>query len=627
VAWSEAEPTERKGLQAILWTTWTKWTQWTQWTNSRKPELVSSTPILYASKNSERGIDLMRTSFFAGGLCVIVGIIALLMPTATPTQVQGIEKYDGPESGKILLDENGFVVVPRFYHRIFGPYLDSPLPPFITADSVHRTFHVIFEESLKAFEETAHTQMAGIIAELQKALPKDAATSQEARQLAEDFLAVAHCLLKGNAASHGSEKVTTELAAIHSAAGIAPSSIFPYSLDYSQFKPRGFYTQSPELSNYFRAMTWMGCAAFRLKSEKETAAAILLAHTFQNLPQARDPWRTLDQKYTQLLFQSDDLSIEEYAVLLEEMNPNQTTLPKIADFQTRGKALRDPRYNDMVLSPSQQTEFATETKGMRFMGRRYLPDGGVFDKVAFPNVPNRPFPQGLDVLAANASARARHHLAQEIQNEPTYAKGLEQATQELTQDKETFASHYIQIMKVMETITNPPHDEAAPFAKTEAYADKNLMTALAVWASTRHAWILHAKQNMSVGASSEPQFFAGYIEPNPRFFVEMEKLGQLSQELFQDMSGQETASPVRDFYRTTPPTERFMRFTDFVKKIQGLLDKQMRGAVYNEGEMHWFAEYGDTLIALQDNHTNIPRDEAFPWMALVADVFTYTPDA
>jgi hypothetical protein len=575
----------------------------------------------------------MRTAFFVLGLCVIVGIIALLMPTATPTQVQGIEKYDGPESGKILLDENGFVVVPRFYHRIFGPYLDSPLPPFITADSVHRTFHVIFEESLKTFEETAHTQMAGIIAELQKALPKDAATSGESRQLAEDFLAVTQCLLEGNKPSPSSEKVTAQLVAIRGAAKIGPSSIFPYKLDYSQFKPRGFYTHSPELSNYFRAMTWMGCAAFRLESETETAAAMLLADVFRQVPEARELWRTLDRTYTQLLFQSDDLSIEEYASLLEEMDPVDTTLPETAGFQARGKALRDPRYNDMVLSPEQQANWIAETKGMRFMGRRYLPDGGVFDKVASPKVPSRAFPQGLDVLAANGSTRAREHLGAELQADATYAKGLEQATEELAQDKATFASHYIQIMKVMECITAPPHEQAAPFAKTDAYADKNLMTALAVWASTRHAWILHAKQNMGVGASSEPPSFAGYIEPNPEFFAEMEKLGQLSVALFQNRTPEEGASGRTRMYSPLHSAERFEQFAAFVQKIQGLLDKQMRDEAYDEREMQWFAEYGDTLLALQDdhantllalqdNHTNVPRDEAFPWMGLATDVFT-----
>lgn len=47
------------------------------------------------------------------------------------SKVKGIEFYRGPESGRELLKKNGFVVVPRYYHRIFTPYMDMNLPHFI----------------------------------------------------------------------------------------------------------------------------------------------------------------------------------------------------------------------------------------------------------------------------------------------------------------------------------------------------------------------------------------------------------------------------------------------------------------------------------------------------------------
>jgi hypothetical protein len=38
----------------------------------------------------------------------------------------------------------------------------------------------------------------------------------------------------------------------------------PRRFDFSQFKPRGHYTDSVELERYFRAMMWMGRIDFRL---------------------------------------------------------------------------------------------------------------------------------------------------------------------------------------------------------------------------------------------------------------------------------------------------------------------------------------------------------------------------
>jgi len=77
--------------------------------------------------------------------------------------VHGTEAMKGPPAARALLQRNGFVVLRKFYHRIFSPYLDqTEVPPFVTADSVHRTFHVIFEDEIAGLERA----MAGEVAEI-----------------------------------------------------------------------------------------------------------------------------------------------------------------------------------------------------------------------------------------------------------------------------------------------------------------------------------------------------------------------------------------------------------------------------------------------------------------------------
>ena len=528
--------------------------------------------------------------------------------------VRGIDFYSGPAAGEELLRENGFVVVPRFYHRIFGPYLEggvpgssrdkAKLPPFVTADSVHRTFHVLFEESLKDAESRAHAHMSEAAAAMLAAL-KPSADAPHPAQLAYDYFRVADSLFTSGTPPEGTDGVAQELALIHAADGIHLSPLFSYRIDYSQFKPRGFYTKTHTLQRYFRAMTWFGCAAFRLKSERESAAALCIAGAFRQSTPARAAWLKLDGFYRDLLSTCDDLTVEEYADVVKSLAPGLKGEARVAALREKAWALRDPKYNGMVLDPVQLKNWVEESKGMRFMGCRYVPDGGVLANVTDPKVPGRYFPTGLDVLAANGSARAKKHLAPN----PAHTAALKRAAKELSAAKAANPdSHYVQLLDVMATLTAPPIAEAAEFAKTPAYADKNLMTASAVWASTRHAWILHAKQNAHYLCASMPEPLPGYIEPNPAFFDAMLKVTD------------HTLDTLGSF--ELEGVELFEKYREFLDRLRTLLGKQLRNEPYSKEDQTFFFNLGMTLVRLQGNETNHPFENQFPWMALVADVFT-----
>jgi len=98
--------------------------------------------------------DWLSRSWLAWAVASLALALAAGAPDVVPDldKVVGIERFDGPPAARQLLKKNGFVVVPRFYRQIFSPYVRSGLPPFITTDSLHRTFHVIFEEQVKRVE-------------------------------------------------------------------------------------------------------------------------------------------------------------------------------------------------------------------------------------------------------------------------------------------------------------------------------------------------------------------------------------------------------------------------------------------------------------------------------------------
>jgi len=93
--------------------------------------------------------------------------------------------------------------------------------------------------------------------------------------------------------------VAKELALIEAHAGFAMSPLFGYNEDYSQYVPRGHYTQSEKLTRYFRAMMWFGRMTFLLKGNDEAKGindalvteAMANRQTLQALFVARDLMR------------------------------------------------------------------------------------------------------------------------------------------------------------------------------------------------------------------------------------------------------------------------------------------------------------------------------------------------
>jgi len=529
-------------------------------------------------------------------------------------KVKGIEHYDGPASGKALLRKNGFVVVPRFYHRIFSPYYGSALPRFVTADSVHRTFHVLFEDQLKKVE----TSFTGDVQAITDALLADLAPRHASDRLtdeqkaavdqAAEFLRVAKNLLGSRGESAISETVHQETSLIHAAAGVSVSPLFGYRIDYSQFKPRGFYTDTPSLRRYFMVMSWYGAAAFRLKSRSETAAAIELVRALERCEEAFARWRRMDRTYSHLISPTDDLSPVDYmaAINLRAGSPKDL----VGTVQKLGKSMRDPRINSMALSPGEMRDWIRHSKGMRLFGKRYIPDSEVFMDLTDPKVPGRGFPSGLDIMAANGSVRARALMARQPASKTIeYQAGMEKAEALLSRLKSAEErSHYIELLRVAGALTAPPHKAAAAFAKTDAYADKSLVTALASWASLRHAWVLHAKQSvicLGIGFSDP---MPGYVEPNPSFFEVMQRANNRLIDILGNLDGVKVA--------------RFRDFGRLLTNLAEMVRKELAGEPFTKDEIRLLDSYSNRIGKLQGFEFNMDADSTFPWMALVTDVHT-----
>lgn len=530
-----------------------------------------------------------------GGLGAVVPDLA---------QVEGIDKYPGSEAGKRLLQENGFVVEPMFSNQIFTIYKDGILPYYIdtsaalphyaTADSVHNTFHVIFEKQLRNLETGMRQRVLTLTQGLLALLQKDA--SPEA-QFACDYFRVADYLLRDASPGLFERRVSAELNLIYAASGVADSPLFGYRMDYSQFKPRGFYTETPELRAFFRAMSWYGNSAFRLWSSQETAIACLIARTLGADAKLVDLWNSIDRVYTGFLGSCDDLTPIEYAAALASGERPEVALAK----------LRNPRINSMVLSPGTMVDWQQQTKGMRFLGKRYLIDSEVFMNLTAPKVPGRGFPTGLDMMAANGSTRARElALASPSAATPEYAPALDGATSLAGQARKADPpTHYSAFLKVLDSLAQPPVSNAPAFAKTPAYADKNLMTSLAAWSCERHAWALQAKQPAIYAGYEPPKCLQGYVEPNPVFFDSMHDLIAITTRLLKEVPGCDTA--------------KLDELDKVVLLLREMVNKELAEIPFDAGEDSFLTRYYERMGDLQDFPTMGADVKTFPHMGLIID--------
>jgi len=263
-------------------------------------------------------------------------------------------------------------------------------------------------------------------------------------------------------------EVRAELALIAAHKGFAPSPLFTYTEDYSQYVPRGHYTRSTRLRRYFHAMMWYGRMTFILKggrpygqgdesflvpedtARKQTLAAAVLTRVLneQKLPDGRPARAVWERIYAVTSFYvglADDLGLQEYGAAMTSAfgaAANPATLAKkdnmfklqreLAKF--RAPAIYGGMGQQMVADgradPVALLKMLDKTAGFRLMGQRFVPDSYAMGRLVYPTVgrPNgkpdmftasrgqeghlRGFPRGLDVMALLGSQRARQILTE-----------------------------------------------------------------------------------------------------------------------------------------------------------------------------------------------------------------------
>lgn len=518
-----------------------------------------------------------------------------------------------------LFRNNGFVAVPGSGSDIVQPYKDlktKDVPVFVTSDTLLHLYHVQFNEILKRIEEEDFFNQ---LIDLSQGMLNKSRESYEGFSNAElkeaarrnvAYFGVALSLLQTptegyhdkplkavdySIPDYASKLVQTEMGNIERHQGFAASAIFnspgaapSYQEDYSQYLPRGHYTRSEALKRFFKAMMWYGRMAFFLKggnnamvneqdSRLATIQASLIASQLPSVKtgggMALDNWNRIYVVTSFFVGAADDLTPYEYLDALKKVLGESPDVGQLTDDQKlldlKGELARAPNPEifggsgvvaiDPPFTREKLYQVLAKTKGMRFMGQRYVPDSYMFQNLVFPAVGLfsgqgtpftlkvtgggriRGFPRGLDIMAILGSRRAFETLKSE--GDTAYGSGDASYESRLTALRGQFGAfspaewnrniYWGWLYSLIPLLAD--FGKGYPsFMQTPAWQDKELSTALSSWAELRHDTILFAKQSYTSGTTgfSGPvqKPVVGYVEPVPRFYSRMLALTAMTKE-------------------------------------------------------------------------------------------------
>jgi len=568
-----------------------------------------------------------------------------------------------------VLKRNGFVVVPwGSYDDVVEVYKDlkiEDIPVFVTSDTLLHLYHIQFNEILKDIENEEFFERIKALSEgmLEESLSQYDSLDGDLKEAAKRnvaYFAVGLKLLDPDALVPDvvEDEVNAELQLIEQHSGFVPSLIFRYKEDYSQYVPRGHYTQDERLKRYFKALIWYGRIAFLLRGDPDTISeedakiqtmgASLIASSMDRVrtdnASVGDFWNRIYAVTAFFVGLADDLTPYEYKEAISEVfgenfeaieleNNDQLLNLKAVLASMRSPEIYGGTGDVVVVPPFTQEklkEVLDKSKGMRFMGQRYVPDSYMFQNLVEPAVgwftgsgtpftwvmsmagPIRGFPRGLDVMAVLGSDRAFEIL--EAEGDTAYENYREQ----LSKLRGEFAAFdennwnrnlYWSWLYALKALVAEYGEGYPTFMQTKAWQDKELNTALASWAELRHDTILYAKQSYTPRATSvppQPKPVVGYVEPVPEFYARVLALTKMTNNGLTAMNVLNQTSRIR-----------LQNLENILSRLLLITEKELKNEELTERDYEFIRNFGEELAPTVEGVESEGKETT-----IIADVHT-----
>jgi hypothetical protein len=379
--------------------------------------------------------------------------------------IRNNREFTFTESAQSILQENGSVLLPAEnpINRFDDAYTlleEAQLPILVTVDSNLHLAHLFFEQVMKRIE------VAELFPRLKRLLPALARSLaaiyksqegelQEAARRNLAFICVAIRLLGlddfmipsivADQVEKAVETIETSGADLDHGRGVSP--IFGqdctresacsisdgqqpdnrndeacYCEDYTQYQPRGHYTETDALEKYFRCTAYLSRMKMRIRSEMETRMAALMTAALNKTRVDEDGeetnasfiWDTIYRTVSFFTGASDDLTFIEYDRLLRQHFGEDFNISDLSNNDTL-EAFRNDLQQQRLNQASTGFEIASlqntqASEGLGFLSKHFVFDTYVLNQLVDEAVGPRPehesYQDVLDNLDADCLAEA-----------------------------------------------------------------------------------------------------------------------------------------------------------------------------------------------------------------------------
>ena len=594
-------------------------------------------------------VPLTRPSF--------LGVIETIKESVVEPEVNGYkvksdlsnlynwEQFFYDQDSEILkkLKENLFCVEKGFEKEFYETYESnrySLAPSFVTVDSMMHTYHLYFSYLMKKTERESLAEALLSVSEqmLEKSVEQyeqlRGSEWEEAAFRNVVFFSVGAVLQNKDAEipADVAEAVVREKSLIEDASGIDTCSLTNTMIDYSQFKPRGYYEGEKKLEKYFRAMMWYGQIGFLQSEEDLDRSALLMTMAMEEGVLAE--WERIYTVTSFFAGASDDLTYYEYLPAIEAAYGKEPELGVLVGnsegwetFRSVTAQMKTPAINSIPTMDDEDpdTKSTEENKGFRFMGQRFTIDAAIFQKLIYENVQEdsegnkRMLPDTLDVAAALGSDTAYSIL--EKQGDTDYAgykENMEVLRTGIKNAPETLwsASLYSNWLYTLKPLLEEKGDGYPDFMQSEEWAKKNLESFAGSYAELKHDTVLYAKQVMAeMGGGDLPQWDdRGYVEPEVQVWSRFTRLAA------------RTRDGLKSFgLLSSEDEENLNRLEQMASQFLTMSEKELKNQLLSDEEYELIRNYGGNLEhfwleAFKDEGENINSGD-FP-AAIVTDIAT-----
>ena len=596
------------------------------------------------------------------------------------------------------------------YHKEFSQRETSV---FLTTDLMIHSLHLLFDRMLTNMEETRFIPTLNRFLDISLAKLMEMESTDNGSHaafsrgigMAKSYLSVGKALLElippgedpssreynpklkytdeevANILSKYDPLVQMEVQRILGAEGFDFSPIFLYREDYSQYLPRGHYTKSTALEQYFLTMMWFGRMQFYI-SEAQTEyaqsgyfelggeetfeelvsnlyhsdfsipknareltlhampAMYLLNYLYMNEQNVADTWASLFDPITFIIGKSDDLSFRNIVPHLEERDLEQLAIWMDSDEDMFAAALGIKNSNPLPLiagnsvryapseDPNNETgEEAAPSSNFRLFGQRFAFDSYIFTQLSAPRIPLDRRVYGTDVMTVMGSVSAEElTYKHDPTNEFLEPRFSDLAETFVSRDPEiladTFYNRYLYLVEKMATFEQ---GQGFYFTEGSGWNTKSLISSHASWAELRHDTILYVKQSYAERAGGGEIDATFRIEPYPRpiHYVEpnLQFFYTLQSLLNEGVQLLKDSGNLPEAY-----VEKFTVFSSIADTLTAIVESEVVDQPISEVMNEYIASVPSKLAKIilppDVNYSSYTNNQDQLKMALIADVHT-----